>query len=64
MQFHKVGEVYYRMQEYKIDDIVVELKYKNEDALGAANIVQELGFRISKNSKYINGVSNITCFSI
>lgn len=56
MKFNKIGEVYYGMQEKYIDDVVVELKYNNKYAVGASDIIQELGFRVSKNSKYVNGV--------
>ena len=39
--------------------IVLELKYEREHAEHAHRIVQELGCRVSKNSKYVTGVNSV-----
>ncbi len=39
--------------------LVLEIKFDTSEIAGASDLVNELGFRISKNSKYVNGVSAI-----
>ena len=41
---------------------VVELKYGLEDDRLANRISNEFPFRLSKNSKYVNGVNNFQTF--
>ena len=41
------------------DKIVVELKYENEDTAGASRIMQDLGLRMTRNSKYVIGIKGI-----
>jgi len=40
-------------------DLVLELKFSTEDAAGASEIMNELGYRISKNSKYAEGLKSV-----
>ncbi|PQB03597.1 polyphosphate polymerase domain-containing protein [Aureitalea marina] len=39
-----------------IDNIVLELKYSREDDHAARQLSQEIGTRLSKNSKYVQGI--------
>lgn len=41
------------------DKLVVELKYENNDIHGAGKIMQELGLRLSRNSKYVIGMQGL-----
>lgn len=44
------------IENYSSDDIIVELKYKNQDDEFADAITNNLPFRLTKSSKYVNGV--------
>ena len=61
MQFHQWFKQP-RFSQYQLQDtaVVVELKYpKNQEAV-ASHIMQYLPFRITKNSKYVTGMSLLT----
>jgi sulfur transfer complex TusBCD TusB component (DsrH family) len=40
-----------------LPDVVLELKYAIEDDFEARGITQYIGARLSKNSKYVNGIN-------
>jgi hypothetical protein len=48
-------------EEFYISDnrIVLELKFEKQDFYRVANSIQRLGWHISKNSKYVNGVNAV-----
>lgn len=64
--------IFYRKIDFKInnfnkfpqpdDNNVVELKYGLEDDEAATIISNQFPFRMSKNSKYVNGVNNFQTF--
>ncbi len=54
--FTSIGETFTAPFSYVLDDIVVELKYNNEDIDGAQHILQHLNFRLTRNSKYVIGI--------
>ena len=39
--------------------IIIEIKYKNEDDIYVSNILNFINLRLSKNSKYVNGIESI-----
>ncbi len=39
--------------------LVLEIKFNTNDTAGASRLVNDLGFRVSRNSKYVNGLSAI-----
>ena len=41
------------------DKLVVELKYEKKDVREAGEILQELGLRLSRNSKYVIGMQGL-----
>ena len=41
------------------DKLVVELKYEKNDLREAGEILQELGLRLSRNSKYVIGMQGL-----
>ena len=49
----------HNMQEFKEDNIVLEIKYNYEDHLRFNRVPDHLKYRIAKNSKYINGIEFI-----
>lgn len=59
MIFNSISETYNGLSHFSIDKIVVELKYDSEYIDGASTLLQHFGFRLSRNSKYVNGVSGL-----
>jgi SPX domain protein involved in polyphosphate accumulation len=57
--FTSIGYTYTHPVQYTSQNIVVELKYEKEDISGASTIIQDLGFRIINNSKYITGIQTV-----
>jgi|SaaInlStandDraft_1057018.scaffolds.fasta_scaffold72209_2 hypothetical protein len=39
--------------------VIIEIKYKNEDDIYVSNILNFIYLRLSKNSKYVNGIESI-----
>ncbi|MFS4446120.1 VTC domain-containing protein [Maribacter sp. 2307UL18-2] len=46
-----------RYSRRKIADVVLELKYATADDAEARQLSQQIGARLSKNSKYVNGIN-------
>lgn len=44
---------------FREEKMVVELKYENRDVLKAGAILQELGLRLTRNSKYVIGMQGL-----
>lgn len=40
-------------------NVVLEIKFESENVDGATKLINELGYRIYKNSKYVNGINNV-----
>ncbi len=47
------------LPEFRENKMVVELKYENRDISTAGAIMQELGLRLSRNSKYVIGMQGL-----
>lgn len=47
----------FKNSNISIDEIVVELKYSRENDRDARQIAQQIGTRLSKNSKYVTGIN-------
>ncbi len=45
--------------QFSVDHMIIELKYEKEDVTGATNIMQNLGFRMTRNSKYVTGINGL-----
>ena len=54
--FNDKGELMFN--EY-YEEYVGSLKYKNEDDIYVSNILNFINLRLSKNSKYVNGIESI-----
>ena len=59
MSYSKIGKTFISPYSFSSRDIVVELKYDESDIAGASDLLQYFGFRLSRNSKYVNGVSGL-----
>lgn len=57
--FSSIGYTYSHPMRYASQNIVVELKYEKDDVSGASRIVQDLGFRVIHNSKYVTGILRV-----
>jgi SPX domain protein involved in polyphosphate accumulation len=64
MSFSKIGATFNNPYSFNSRDIVVELKYDEDDVLGACELIQHFDFRLSRNSKYVNGISGLYFNSI
>ncbi len=49
---------------YKSDDVIVELKYGYNDASIAPDVSTMLPFRLTKSSKYVNGIELLHALSV
>lgn len=47
----------YRKSKIVLSDVILELKYAIEDDFEARRITQHINSRLSKNSKYVNGIN-------
>ncbi|MEM7036683.1 MAG: VTC domain-containing protein [Bacteroidota bacterium] len=60
MRFHRLDQRFAPYRNYAEDDaIVVEVKYEQELDIEYDRVGQHLPFRLTKNSKYVNGVMMI-----
>jgi len=57
--YKRFGGKFNNAFSFSEDNIVLELKYENEDTSRASMIMQNLGLRISRNSKYVVGIKGI-----
>jgi len=57
--YKSIDRKFFNAFSFSENKIVVELKYNNENILKACQIIQDLGFRISRNSKYVIGMKAI-----
>lgn len=44
-------------------NIILEIKFDVNDVDGARELINELGYRLGKNSKYVNGINSILGFA-
>lgn len=58
-KFEEIGDRYLFSHSFMKDNIIVELKYEQEDICGVADILQFLDFRLTRNSKYITGIRGL-----
>ncbi len=57
LSYYKIGENNNNfIEEYRSDDIIVELKYNREFDDIAPLVSNKLPFRLTKSSKYVNGI--------
>ena len=59
MNYSKISKTFAGQYFFNSRDIVIELKYDEDDVLGACELIQHFNFRLSRNSKYVNGVSGL-----
>ena len=59
LKYNSIGKKYNDVFRFHDDNIVLELKYDQNNAGAAEKIIQELGLRMSKNSKYVTGVEGL-----
>ena len=59
LEYRPAGRSFLPALGFKDSHIVLELKYENEDAHDAKRIVQELGCRLERNSKYVTGILGV-----
>lgn len=57
--YHNIQQSFSNDFAFYDDNIVVELKYENEDILGAQKLLQDWGFRLFRNSKYVTGMNGL-----
>lgn len=55
--FNSAKEANYHTFYYADPNILSEIKFEPENLDGAVKLVNELGYRIYKNSKYVNGIN-------
>ena len=61
MWFYNYQSALYGRHTFGTKDphIIVEVKFAPEDFAGAIRLINDLGYRIYKNSKYINGINAV-----
>lgn len=59
LEYAAISRWYSGLSGFSEDNIVVELKYENADMGAAARIIQELGLRLARNSKYVIGMQGL-----
>ncbi len=58
IEYFKLGEVYNRLNDSFVDpEIVVEIKYNELYNDSASSVINTLPFRMTRNSKYVDGIS-------
>jgi hypothetical protein len=57
--YKSIGRRFDGSFSFSEDKIVVELKYDDEHVKGVSRIMQDLGLRVSRNSKYVIGMQGI-----
>jgi len=55
--FYNPNYTFFNRSRRPLNDIVVELKYDLKDDLEARQVSQQIGSRLSKNSKYVTGIN-------
>lgn len=59
IRYYNVNDNFNRFNEVFLDDnVVVEIKYDEEYNEYAPNVINSMPFRMTRNSKYIEGISN------
>jgi SPX domain protein involved in polyphosphate accumulation len=59
IRYFNISDNFNRFNEFVLDDnVVVEVKYDEEYNDYAPNIINSMPFRMTRNSKYIEGISN------
>jgi len=59
LQYKAINRWFNDLAGFSEDKMVVELKYENNDIRAAGAIMQELGLRLSRNSKYVIGMQGL-----
>ena len=61
LDYHKIGKYHntFLNSTHTKSSIVLEVKYDNDDEEYANHIINHLPFRMTKNSKYANGIQHI-----
>ena len=56
LNYTLIGRWFNNHATFREDKIVIDLKYSNPDIEGAGRIIQDLGLRATRNSKYVIGM--------
>jgi len=59
LSYKSISRWYSGMSGFSEEKIVIELKYEKKDIKCAANVIQDLGLRLSRNSKYVIGMQGL-----
>lgn len=58
IEYYKLGEIYNRFNDSFTDsEVVVEIKYDEEHNDTATGVINTMPFRMTRNSKYVDGIS-------
>lgn len=55
--FHNPNCIFHENNRTSLNDVIVELKYALKDDREARQVSQQINARLSKNSKYVNGIN-------